>query len=56
MVPPAFLILAVLGSIFFGIAAPTEAAGVGALAAMILAASYTAALIGKSSKRLRSKQ
>lgn len=40
MVPPAFLILAVLGSIFFGIAAPTEAAGVGALAAMILAASY----------------
>jgi len=40
MVPPVFLILAVLGSIFFGIAAPTEAAGVGALAAIVMAAAY----------------
>jgi len=39
-VPPVVLVLAVLGSIFFGIASPTEAAGVGALAAVILAASY----------------
>jgi tripartite ATP-independent transporter DctM subunit len=34
------LILAVLGSIFFGIAAPTEAAAVGALAATLMAAAY----------------
>ncbi len=36
--PLAALILAVLGSIFFGIASPTEAAGVGSLATLILAA------------------
>ena len=36
--PPALLILAVLGSIFAGITTPTEASGVGALGAMILAA------------------
>jgi tripartite ATP-independent transporter DctM subunit len=35
--PPAFLILAVLGTIFFGIATPTEASGVGALGATLLA-------------------
>lgn len=34
---PAGLILAVLGSIFFGIATPTEAAGVGAFGALLLA-------------------
>ncbi len=34
---PFALILAVLGSIFFGIATPTEAAGVGAFGALILA-------------------
>ena len=40
LLPPAFIILAVLGSIFFGIAAPTEAAAVGALASVILALAY----------------
>jgi len=40
MFPPTILILAVLGTIFFGIAAPTEAAGVGALAATLLALGY----------------
>jgi len=40
MLPPAVLILAVLGSIFFGVAAPTEAAAVGALAATLLAIAY----------------
>jgi len=35
---PVGLILAVLGSIFFGIATPTEAAGVGAFGAILLAA------------------
>ena len=39
IIPPAFLILAVLGSIFFGVATPTEAAGMGAAGALILAIS-----------------
>lgn len=39
LVPPMLLMTAVLGSIFFGIASPTEASGVGALGATILAAS-----------------
>ncbi len=38
LLPPLFLVFAVLGSIFFGIASPTESAAVGALGAMILAA------------------
>jgi len=38
VVPTAALILAVLGSIFFGFATPTEASGVGAAGAMLLAA------------------
>jgi len=38
ILPPAMLILAVLGSIFAGITTPTEASGVGALGASILAA------------------
>lgn len=37
IVPPAVLILAVLGSIFMGWATPTEAAGVGAFGALVLA-------------------
>ena len=40
MVPPGLLILSVLGAIFMGIAAPTEAAAVGALVATILAIAY----------------
>jgi tripartite ATP-independent transporter DctM subunit len=35
--PPLILILAVLGSIFFGIASPTESAAVGAIGALLLA-------------------
>jgi tripartite ATP-independent transporter DctM subunit len=35
--PPAFLIVAVLGSILFGFATPTESAAVGAVGAMLLA-------------------
>jgi tripartite ATP-independent transporter DctM subunit len=38
VVPTAALILAVLGSIFFGFATPTEASGVGAAGALLLAA------------------
>jgi tripartite ATP-independent transporter DctM subunit len=40
LLPPLLLILAVLGSIFFGIASPTESAAVGALGAIILAACH----------------
>ncbi len=40
LVPPVLLILAVLGTIFTGIAPPTEAAAVGSLAAIILAIVY----------------
>ena len=36
LVPPIFLILAVLGSIFFGIVSPSEAGSMGVLGAMIL--------------------
>lgn len=45
--PPVVIILAVLGTIFAGIAAPTEAAAVGALAAILLAAAY-----GKCNRRV----
>ena len=38
IVPPVLLILTVLGSIFLGLATPTEAAGVGAAGALLLAA------------------
>jgi len=38
LLPPLILILAVLGSIFFGVASPTESAAVGAIGALILAA------------------
>lgn len=40
ILPPAILIFSVLGSIFFGIAAVTEAAAVGAIASIVLAAAY----------------
>ena len=38
--PLSLLILSVLGAIFFGIATPTEAAAVGSLGSLILAAAY----------------
>ena len=37
VIPPLMLILLVLGSIFFGLATPTEASGLGALGATLLA-------------------
>lgn len=40
LIPPLMLIFAVLGSIMLGLAAPTEAAGMGALGAIILTLSY----------------
>jgi len=38
LLPPLFLVVAVLGSIFVGFASPTESAAIGALGAMVLAA------------------
>lgn len=40
LIPPLLLVIGVLGSIFFGIASPTESAAIGALGAMILAAAH----------------
>jgi len=40
LVPPMVLILGVLGSIFFGVATPTEASGVGAFLAFIMVLAY----------------
>ena len=40
LVPPAALVFAALGSILFGFATPTEAAGCGAFGALILAMAY----------------
>ncbi|MBA7562167.1 C4-dicarboxylate TRAP transporter large permease protein DctM [subsurface metagenome] len=39
-IPVAFLLMAVLGSIIFGIATPTEAAAAGAFGAILIAAAY----------------
>ncbi len=40
LLPPLALVIAVLGSIFFGIASPTESAAVGAVGALLLAATH----------------
>lgn len=40
LIPPLSLMFAVLGSIFFGIASPTESAAVGAMGALLLAIAY----------------
>lgn len=40
LLPPLILVLGVLGSIFFGIASPTESAAIGAIGAMLLAAAH----------------
>ncbi|HEX9673739.1 MAG TPA: TRAP transporter large permease subunit [Burkholderiales bacterium] len=46
-VPLAVLIMCVLGAIMFGLATPTEAASVGALGAIVLAAAYRALTWGR---------
>jgi tripartite ATP-independent transporter DctM subunit len=46
-VPLAVLIMCVLGAIMFGLATPTEAASVGALGAILLAAAYRALTWGR---------
>ncbi len=47
LLPPLLLIASVLGSIFIGIASPTESAAIGALGAMILSIAYKKFTIDK---------
>jgi TRAP-type mannitol/chloroaromatic compound transport system permease large subunit len=48
--PLMLLILSVLGAIFFGLATPTEAAAIGALGSLILAAAYRSLSFAKVSE------
>jgi len=52
LVPPAALVFAALGSILFGFATPTEAAGCGAMGAMLLALVYKKLTFGKLQEAL----
>jgi len=52
LVPPAALVFAALGSILFGFATPTEAAGCGAMGAMLLALAYKKLTFGKLQQAL----
>jgi len=52
LVPPAALVFAALGSILFGFATPTEAAGCGAMGAMLLALAYRKLTFGKLQEAL----
>ena len=47
LVPPAALVFAALGSILFGFATPTEAAGCGAAGSLVLALAYKKLTIPK---------
>jgi tripartite ATP-independent transporter DctM subunit len=54
LIPPLFLVFAVLGSIFFGVASPTESAAVGALGALLLAAIHKKLNLGNLREAMRS--
>jgi len=54
LVPPLLLIIAVLGSIFMGIASPTESAAVGALGALLLAAIHKKLKLNNLQEAMRS--
>ncbi|MCB5364348.1 TRAP transporter large permease subunit [Pusillimonas sp. CC-YST705] len=54
IVPPVLIILAVLGSIFFGVATPTEAAAVGVMAALLLGLGYRTLSFEKLSESMSS--
>ena len=47
LVPPALLVFSALGSILFGLATPTEAAGCGALGSILLALAYRKLTLNK---------
>jgi TRAP-type mannitol/chloroaromatic compound transport system permease large subunit len=51
MVPPLFLIFLVLGTIFMGIATPTEGGAIGATGALIMALARQAAVSEHCSSR-----
>jgi tripartite ATP-independent transporter DctM subunit len=53
LLPPLFLVLAVLGSIFFGVASPTESAAVGALGAILLAFTHRRLNLGNLNEAMR---
>jgi len=52
LVPPSLLVFAALGSILFGVATPTEAAGCGALGALLLALAYRKLTLAKLKEAL----
>jgi TRAP-type mannitol/chloroaromatic compound transport system, large permease component len=52
LVPPAALVFAALGSILLGFATPTEAAGCGAMGAVLLALAYRKLTLGKLQEAL----
>ena len=52
LVPPAALVFAALGSILFGFATPTEAAGCGAMGSLLLALAYKKLTFGKLQEAL----
>jgi tripartite ATP-independent transporter DctM subunit len=54
LLPPLFLIIAVLGSIIGGLATPTEAAAIGAVGAILLAASKKQLTLGNLREVMRS--
>ena len=52
LVPPAALVFAALGSILFGFATPTEAAGCGAMGALLLSLAYKKLTLSKLQEAL----
>ena len=52
LVPPAALVFTALGSILFGFATPTEAAGCGAMGSLLLALAYKKLTLGKLQEAL----
>ncbi|MGD8640866.1 MAG: TRAP transporter large permease subunit [Gammaproteobacteria bacterium] len=54
LIPPLFLVVAVLGSIFVGFASPTESAAIGALGAMVLAAIHKKLNLANLNEAMRS--
>merc|ERR1712070_287471 len=52
LVPPALLVFAALGSILFGFATPTEAAGCGAMGALLLSLAYKKLTLSKLQEAL----
>jgi len=52
LVPPSALVFAALGSILFGFATPTEAAGCGAMGSLLLALAYKKLTLGKLQETL----